>query len=255
MTLSALIEKGFQVQFLSHAEPILTVDFPAALSELEEVLSALTIPVEQLVRGGGGETETTQGLRHALTAHGWVKHKFEIKKLIDDVPREFISHEVDHVRTLPKGTIALEIEWNNKDPFFDRDLENFKELHAEGAISVGILITRGRALQENMRAVITQFATLHQIVAHEDLLRFDLTNNAPTRSRRAPHASVRKAVWRSVGRDILCGQVRFRYHALDETRGSCSSRCWQPLPASLDWNSRYGIDVLSLFGSEQPVSG
>ena len=22
--------------------------------------------------------------------------------------------------------IALEIEWNNKDPFFDRDLENFK---------------------------------------------------------------------------------------------------------------------------------
>jgi Restriction endonuclease BglII len=35
------------------------------------------------------------------------------------------------------GVVALEIEWNNKDPFFDRDLENFKRLHAEGAISVG----------------------------------------------------------------------------------------------------------------------
>lgn len=42
--------------------------------------------------------------------------------------------------------LALEIEWNNKDPFFDRDLENFKRLHAEGAISVGVLITRGASL-------------------------------------------------------------------------------------------------------------
>ena len=74
-----------------------------------------------------------------------MKHNFEIKKLIDEVPRESISHEVDHVRTLPNGAIALEIEWNNKDPFFDRDLENFKRLHGEGAISVGVLITRGRA--------------------------------------------------------------------------------------------------------------
>ena len=115
VTLSALIAKGFQVEFVSHAEAILTVDFPSVLTELEGVLNVLTIPVEQLVRGGGGETETTQGLRRALTVHGWVKHNFEIKKLIDNVPRESISHEVDHVRTLPKGTIALEIEWNNKD--------------------------------------------------------------------------------------------------------------------------------------------
>jgi hypothetical protein len=118
VTLSALIAKGFQVEFFSHAEAIMTVDFPSALIEIEAVLSVLTIPVEQLVRGGGGETETTQGLRRALAVRGWVKHNFEIKKLIDDVPRESISHEVDHVHIYPKGTIALEIEWNNKDPFF-----------------------------------------------------------------------------------------------------------------------------------------
>src|SRR5262249_14440838 len=45
-----------------------------------------------------------------------------------------------HIRSItsanfPAGTIALEIEWNNKDPFFDRDLENFKRLHSDGAIS------------------------------------------------------------------------------------------------------------------------
>ena len=43
------------------------------------------------------------------------------------------------------GVVALEIEWNNKDPFFDRDLENFKRLHADrwGHQASGIIVTRG----------------------------------------------------------------------------------------------------------------
>ena len=50
-----------------------------------------------------------------------------IETRINGVPRESQSHEVDHVRIFPDGSrIALEIEWNNKDPFFDRDLENFR---------------------------------------------------------------------------------------------------------------------------------
>jgi len=46
--------------------------------------------------------------------------------------KQSISHKVDHVRVFdgdPRSRIALEIEWNNKDPFFDRDLENFKRFH------------------------------------------------------------------------------------------------------------------------------
>jgi hypothetical protein len=68
--------------------------------------------------------------------------KFEVKKVINGREREAISHEVDHVREFLAGILALEIEWNNKDPFFDRDLENFKRLHADGAISVGIIVNR-----------------------------------------------------------------------------------------------------------------
>ena len=49
-----------------------------------------------------------------------------------------IVTEVDHVRSFERCRIALEIEWNNKDPFYDRDLENYKRLHADGAISVAI---------------------------------------------------------------------------------------------------------------------
>jgi Restriction endonuclease BglII len=149
--LSSLTAKGFQVEFHSHSKAILTVDFPEALSELEQALLELTIPIEEIIAGGGGETKGTQRLRRALSSRKWLKHKFEIKKMINNREREAISHEIDHVRAFPGGIVALEIEWNNKDPFFDRDLENFKRLHVDGAISVGIIVTRGRSLHENMR--------------------------------------------------------------------------------------------------------
>ena len=80
-------------------------------------------------------------------AAGWPKHTFSTRVMVDGRERESSSHEIDHVRRAPAGTLALEIEWNNKDPFFDRDLENFQRLHAMGAISVGILVTRGASLQ------------------------------------------------------------------------------------------------------------
>jgi hypothetical protein len=128
--LSNLTERGFQVEFHSHAKAILSLDFPEALAELESILSNVTIPIEEIIAGGGGESKATQRLRRALNELKWIKTKFEVKKVINGREREAISHEVDHVREFPAGILALEIEWNNKDPFFDRDLENFKRLHA-----------------------------------------------------------------------------------------------------------------------------
>jgi hypothetical protein len=43
--------------------------------------------------------------------------------------------------------VALEVEWNNKDPFFDRDLNNFRLLFELRAIDVGVIITRSAELQ------------------------------------------------------------------------------------------------------------
>jgi hypothetical protein len=160
----------------------LNIDYPTALGELEHVLSALSIPIESLVRGGGGEAEVTQGLRRQLAHLGWRRHSFEIKKLIDGVERESISHQVDHVRTIDHGKLAMEIEWNNKDPFFDRDLENFKRLHAEAAISVGVIITRGRGLQDNIRNHILRFATDRNIMSYEDLQSYGIQPTGRQRS-------------------------------------------------------------------------
>ncbi len=167
--ISRLRRKGFQIAFFSHAEAILRTDFPEVLTEVATVLRKLSISVEDLVRGGGGESKMTQSLRRSFRELGWGKHKFEIKKLIDGKERESISHQVDHVRKLPGGQIALEIEWNNKDPFFDRDLENFKRLHGEGAISVGIILTRGQSLQERIKSYILAFATKKNVSSYKDL--------------------------------------------------------------------------------------
>lgn len=82
---------------------------------------------------------------------------------MDGEEKESISHEIDHVKRFPAGTFALEIEWNNKDPFFDRDLENFKRLHADGVISIGGIITRGETLQDSLREIVAVFARAHGI--------------------------------------------------------------------------------------------
>jgi Restriction endonuclease BglII len=166
--ISALIEKGYRVEFHSHAKAILSVDFPDAVRELEMVLCGVTIPIEEIIGSGGGETKGTQRLRKALAATGWHKVNFVVEKTINGVRKESQSHEVDHVRTFQNGVVALEIEWNNKDPFFDRDLENFKRLHAEGGISVGVIITRGTSLQDEMPELVRRFAVQKSLsdVAH-----------------------------------------------------------------------------------------
>ena len=172
--LHQLRNRGFEVQFESHASAILEKDFPAALDELERVLLNVRVPILEIIGSGGGETKGTQRTRQSLNELGWRKHIFEIKKTIDGVERESTSHEVDHVKEFEGGCLALEIEWNNKDPFFDRDLENFKRLHAEGAISVGIIVTRGPSLHDHMHEFVLQFASKQHIGSFEDLARVGL---------------------------------------------------------------------------------
>jgi hypothetical protein len=53
----------------------------------------------------------------------------------------------------------LEVEWNNKDPFYDRDLNNFRMLFELRAIDVGIIITRSTALQGVFRSLGREIQT------------------------------------------------------------------------------------------------
>ena len=61
----------------------------------------------------------------------------------DDVTLDVPTHKIDCF----KNQVAIEVEWNNKDPFFDRDLNNFRLLFDLDAIAVGVIITRSSELQ------------------------------------------------------------------------------------------------------------
>jgi len=185
--LTRLKERGYEIQFESHAAAILEQDFPEALSDIEQALMSFNVPVSEIIGSGGGETKGTQRLRRALTDLGWPFKTYVIGKTINNVPHESASHEVDHVKPFQgqwegQKDIALEIEWNNKDPFFDRDLENFKRLHAEGAISVGIVITRGTSLQKGMREIVLRYAQQQGIRSFEDLARLGIGQTVPQRT-------------------------------------------------------------------------
>ncbi|RJG55617.1 restriction endonuclease [Sphingobium terrigena] len=170
--LDRLRDSGFEVEFTNHAQAIMLHDFPDLIDELEGALLNISLPMTEIIGGGGGEAKMTQRLRRGLAALQWSKHNFEMKKIVDGVPKESVSHEIDHVRRADSGTVALEIEWNNKDPFFDRDLENFKRLHAEGAISIGGIITRGSEMQATMRSRVEKFATDRGIDSFDGLEEF-----------------------------------------------------------------------------------
>lgn len=176
-----LVERGFELTFTNHAEAILLHDFPQLANEITDALGEIVLPISEIIGSGGGESQMTQRLRRALAGLGWPKHVFTIAKTVDGIAQQSTSHEIDHVRRTATGTVAMEIEWNNKDPFFDRDLENFKRLHAEGAISLGGIVTRGSVLQRQMLGMVEAFASQHQILSYGDLLAMDLSPTRPQR--------------------------------------------------------------------------
>mgnify|MGYP001820892708 FL=1 len=172
--LDTLRSAGFDVLTRNHAEAILAHDFPSELDLLTRVLSEFRIPLSEVIMGGGGEAGLTQRLRHELSDINWRKHRFQVQTVVDGDERAGVSHEVDHVKFANKGTLALEIEWNNKDPFFDRDLENFQRLHALSAISLGIVVTRGASMQEAFLSRITDWMTGQNLTSEDDLDRLGI---------------------------------------------------------------------------------
>ena len=62
---AALIAKGFEIRFVSHAKSIIAGEFPEALIEIGNALSAIELPITEIIGSGGGETKFTQRLRRA----------------------------------------------------------------------------------------------------------------------------------------------------------------------------------------------
>jgi hypothetical protein len=213
---------NFNLFFNYHSDAILYQEFSEASVELENVLSSIEIPIEEIVRGGGGEAQITQRLRRNLYTSGWEKQNFIIEKHVNHSVTQSQTHEIDHVKKFDNGTIALEIEWNNKDPFFDRDLENFNRLHSDGAISIGIIITRGRSFQDETLTLISNWAQQNNIKSFQELERFDID---PTRRQK-------KAIEAAANRENSTFPQAWAKHFISDKFGQATTH-WVKLEARL----------------------
>ena len=92
---------------------------------------------------GGAKTDIAKKFDSGLLAKGWKEKTFDTRIVVDDTEYVTPTHGVDCY----KNRVALEIEWNNKDPFFDRDLNNFRLLFDLRTIDVGVIVTRCSELQ------------------------------------------------------------------------------------------------------------
>lgn len=137
------IRDHFEVHEWKHACAILHQDFPAEWTDICAVLEQFRLKRSQLVKGGGSKSDVSRSIDSFLYQRGWGEVKFLTKIVVDGVETDSPTHKVDCF----KNRIALEIEWNNKDPFYDRDLNNFRLLFDLRAISVGVIVTRCDELQ------------------------------------------------------------------------------------------------------------
>ena len=112
--------------------------------ELMDVLSGFKLLHSVLVEKGKNKTETTKLLDGALYERGWIEKSFDTKIIVDGAEEPSPTHSVDCF----KNRVALEVEWNNKDPFYDRDLNNFRLLYDLRVIDLGVIVTRSTELQQ-----------------------------------------------------------------------------------------------------------
>jgi hypothetical protein len=73
---------------------------------------------------------------------GWAARRFDIKIEVDGIPVPIPTHKIDNFKKMPQDArgIGVEVEWNNKTEFYDRDLNNFRLLRNLGVLSVGVII-------------------------------------------------------------------------------------------------------------------
>jgi hypothetical protein len=139
----ASIADYYEVREWRHASAILSLDYPDEWSDIVEVLSSFRLYRSEVVQPGGSKSLIAGRIDGALTGKGWRERAFKTQIVIDDSRIDSPTHKVDCF----KNRIGLEIEWNNKDPFFDRDLNNFRLLFELRALSVGVIVTRADELQ------------------------------------------------------------------------------------------------------------
>jgi hypothetical protein len=123
-----------------NAVAVLVGAYPAEWADIVAVLEAFRIlrrDVGEAGENGGGKSEVAIRMDRMFRKLGWEPKEFDTKIVVDGVVRASPTHEVDCF----KAKVALELEWNNKTEFYDRDLNNFRLLFELRVADVGVIIT------------------------------------------------------------------------------------------------------------------
>ena len=135
----------YEVHQWRHACAVLKQDFPVEFGEIMDILGRFRLPKSGIVKAGGNENPATSGwFAKEFEKSGWLETEFDVRIKVDKTENQTPTHAIDCY----KNRVGLEIEWNNKDPFFDRDLNNFRLLHSISVLSVGVIVTRCDELQQ-----------------------------------------------------------------------------------------------------------
>jgi len=142
---------GYVIRVTRYADVILHDAFPEHWADVLNVLNTFRVEAVGDIGGpGGNRSPLVKRFDDLLEARGWGKQRMELTTAIREVgrsgqtTRSARNHEMDMFKRgapEPFPGVAVEMEWNNKDPFFDRDLTNYYTLHRAGALAVGIVVT------------------------------------------------------------------------------------------------------------------
>lgn len=139
----------YEVHEWRNAVGILSTACPEEWLEIQAALRAFRLLRTEILAPGKNRSSIVERLERPLKDAGWVERQFATAIVVDGQAKESPTHSVDCF----KGRVALEVEWNNKDPFYDRDLNNFRLLFDLQVIDVGVIITRCSELQNIFNAL------------------------------------------------------------------------------------------------------
>lgn len=139
----------YEVHEWRNAVGVLTTACPEEWADIQLALRMFKLLRSEVLAPGKNRSSIVERLERPLKDAGWVEKQFATSIVVDGDARESPTHSVDCF----KGRVALEVEWNNKDPFYDRDLNNFRLLFDLQVIDVGVIITRCSSLQAIFNAL------------------------------------------------------------------------------------------------------
>lgn len=138
------IREAYEVREWRNAAGVLATAHPEEWQDILDALRDFQFRRSEILKGGKNKSIIAQRIDDFLAARSWKEQQFATRIRVDENEWDSPTHKVDCF----KGRVGLEIEWNNKDPFYDRDLNNFRLLFDLRVVEVGVIVTRSTELNQ-----------------------------------------------------------------------------------------------------------